>query len=160
MSGFGVFIMLIYIAFAIISIILIVKIWKMTNDVREIKQSIIISKQYSSDDDSHGYIDKYYRSLMLGDKDAAFEALKARIVERFDTSINNMLSSTLPAFTEDGTMLTKFQRNTFITNTKAAFADYVESSKATGHELPPHLQTPEAFFNFYCNIHGYKVKES
>ena len=113
---------IIFLAFAILQIALFFKLWKMTNDVRKIQESIT----YTNDD--FGYW------VLLDEKEKAFKILKK---ELFDA----LISCNDVCYAKE-----------FNGSAQKIIDEYKEKAKSTGHELPEVLADPEKFKEFYDSI--------
>ena len=116
------FFSIIVIVFAILQIILFFKLWGMANDVSKIKGRLSNSE----------YTFKKY--MLLGEKEKAFNLLKETLTNRLMEWRKNLLTAEL-----------------FVKN--VTFIDiYVKKAELTGFELPEHLKTAQAFWDYYEKI--------
>lgn len=113
---------IIFLAFAILQIALFFKLWKMTNDVRKIQESIT----YTNND--FGY------EVLLDEKEKAFKILKKDLLDAlisckdlcYDKEFNDAAQTIIDEY-----------------KGKAAF---------TGYELPEVLVNPEKFKEYYDKL--------
>ena len=116
---------IVVIVFGILQIILFFKVWIMTNDVQAIKKRI----------SSNEYTIKEY--IIMDDKDTAFKAIKEELVKR--------LNEIYPYYSKKENFVKRID-----------FVDeYVGYAKEIGRELPEHLKSAEAFWD-YCMKLCYK----
>lgn len=110
------------IIFGILSIILFIKLWAMTNDIKEIKDRLIHKLTYRDN----------FRLLMLqGEKEKAFIYAKNELTERLER-----LFMTYPKY------------ETFMGQSRKIIDKYNKMTESTGFQLPEHLQNAEKYIEY------------
>jgi hypothetical protein len=126
------FIAIVLLIFGVLQIILFFKIWGMTNRVSSIDDKLV-----SSIDEKLKSEKGYYFYMLSGEKEKAFIYLKEKIISRFLELLN------------DG-----YMKYRFIELANRELKDYLKLVEQTGFELPDHLKSGEAFFEYYNKIKG------
>ena len=127
MSGFAIFTLLVMIAYIILSIIVLIRWWKMTKNVDEIRQHLTHANP------------KIYYLVAIGEKElAAKDALKM-MVDRLLVIYEdrNVYSAAKTMNTEIASLLPKIKR--------------------LGIELPDYVKTGERFIDYMNDLTGLKV---
>lgn len=111
------FLSIVLLIFGVLQIILFFKLWIMTNDVRKIKERVLMGSGV-----------RYY--LATGDKEKAYQKL---VDELFDYLDGEAAVSYKNAFIEKTLPVIEKYRNII--------------TEETGHELPEYLSDPQKFFD-------------
>ena len=132
-----IFIILLFVAIAVVQIMLFVKIWSMTNDVKSIKDMLAPS----SDDKSSVMI-----AYLTGQTDKCYDALVSNMYHQlFGIAVSIKSYS---SYKDLHAMDIKYLES----KAEKDIADAKSMCKAMGKELPSELTSLDAFRDFYNNF--------
>lgn len=111
------FLSFVMLVFGILEIILFFKLWRMTNDVKKIKNKITL-----------GYGIRYF--LAIGDKEKIYQKAVEELYNKLDTQA-----------------LVRRSDAYFLENAQRTIETYKKIVEETGHELPEYLSDPQKFLD-------------
>ena len=106
--------------FGVLQITPVFKVWGMANNVKKIKRELCTPKN------------DFQRLMLLGEKEKAFLLVKEELVSRLSESVSDIGA-----------------KGKFVNAANEYIPIYAKKAALTGHELPEHLQTAEAFWDYF-----------
>lgn len=134
MSGFAIFTLIVMIAYIILSIVILVRWWKMSNDIRALKE------KFTTNDSSPEHL---VYLVAVGKKDQAQEAVINSIVKEMIKNIDINISG-MHAAESMNEVLDK----------------WAPEIKRLGLTLPDHLTSGAKFIDYYNSLTGEDVQYS
>ena len=114
------FLSIVLLVFGVLQIILFFKVWGMTNNVQKIKEQLCAAEN------------DFQKLMLLGEKEKAFLLVKEKLVKRLSKSMSDIGA-----------------RDKFVYVANEYIPIYAKKAALTGSELPEHLQTAEAFWDYF-----------